>query len=355
MKKGESAIELEASQHQFNGFLAMLIIELAKQSVQSRPQPPVECPRCGCMGWHKWGKPKTRDIIDVSVDKAVTQRYRCKGCGKTVTARPKGVGSKGRSHSFRALIGVLYALGLSHRGIETVVGLFGYRVDHTSSWRDVQKLGGVVRSRLPVGSARVVGVDETWLKVRGKSRPVGVVLDVGGRMLGIELTGEGFDYVSWFKDLADELGVGVVVTDDARAYDEGVERSGVSRQQCMVHLRRGLSRAKSKMSEQIRESYGWLLEEMRELLKELPADGAEQLHKWAADKELPEELRLLAVRLLNRWRQMTLHQRSEGVPESTNWLEGRFGRIKPRYRMTRGLKTDAGAVNFMSVVCDVLR
>ena len=173
----------------------------------------------------------------------------------------------------------------------------------------------------------MVGVDETWLKVRGKSRPVGMVLDVGGRLLGIELTGEGFDYVSWFENLADELGVGVVVTDDARAYDEGVEQSGLSRQQCMVHLRRGLSRAKSKLSEQILERYGRLL----------------------------EELRLLAVRLLNRWRQMTLYQRSEGVPDSTNWVEGRFGRIKPRYRMTRGLKTDSGAVNFMSVACDVLR
>lgn len=259
----------------------------------------------------------------------------------------------GRSHSFSALISVLRALGLSHRSTEKVARLFGYRVSYTSSWRDARKLGGMARRRLPAGSARVVGVDETWMKVRGKARPVGVALDLGGKMLGVELTGADFDYVGWFKRLSEELGAEVVVTDDARACDEGVEQSGVGRQQCLARLRRGLSRAKSKLSEQLRERYGWLLKEMRQLLRELPYDGAERLLRWARDKELPQELRPLAARLLNRWRQMALFMRVAGAPESTNWVEGKFGRIKPRYRMTRSLKPDAGALSFMSVVCNV--
>ena len=69
---------------------------------------------------------------------------------------------------------------------------------------------------------------------------------------------------------------------------------------------------------------------------------------------MAEELRLLAVRLVNRWREKTLHSRSGGVPDSTKWVEGKFGRIKPRYRCTGGLKTDVGAINFMAVVWDVL-
>ena len=104
----------------------------------------------------------------------------------------------------------------------------------------------------------------------------------------------------------------------------------------------------------MQEGYGWQLEKMRELLKELPEKGAEQLHRWSRGKELAEELRLLAVRLQNRWREMTLHRRREGVPDSTKWVEGKFGRIKARYRCKGGLKTDAGAINFVSVVCDVL-
>ena len=105
----------------------------------------------------------------------------------------------------------------------------------------------------------------------------------------------------------------------------------------------------------MQEGYGWQLEKMRELLNGLPDKRAEQLHRCSRGKEMAEELRrLLAVGLQNRCREMRLHIRREGVPDSTNWVEGKFGRIKPRYRCTGGLKTDAGAINFMSVVCDVL-
>ena len=105
--------------------------------------------------------PNTAGSWDVNVTHVTTLRYRCKNCGMTVTARPNGVGRAGRNHSFMALLGVLYALGLSHRGIETALGLFSHSVDHVSSWRGKQRLGKVVKRRLPGGKARVVGVDET--------------------------------------------------------------------------------------------------------------------------------------------------------------------------------------------------
>ena len=52
---------------------------------------------------------------------------------------------------------------------------------------------------------------------------------------------------------------------------------------------------------------------------------------------------------------MTLHQRETEAPNSTNWLEGRFGRVKPRYQLTWGLNRAAGADNFMAVLGDVLK
>ena len=61
----------------------------------------------------------------MSVSEVRTQVYRCKGCGKTMTTSPQGIGRYERSQSYSALIGVLYALGLSHRSVEKVVGLFG--------------------------------------------------------------------------------------------------------------------------------------------------------------------------------------------------------------------------------------
>ena len=80
---------------------------------------------------------------------------------------------------------MLYALGLSHRGVEGALRLLGYGVDQVTSWRDRQRLGRAVRRRLPAGRARIVAVDETRLRVRGQSRPAGVVVDLAGRMVGL--------------------------------------------------------------------------------------------------------------------------------------------------------------------------
>ena len=77
---------------------------------------------------------------------------------------------------------------------------------------------------------------------------------------------------------------------------------------------------------------------MNEVTRSLAAGLAVAVFgQWGGRK-----LRRLAVHLQERWRQMTLHQREPGVPNTTNWLEGRFGRIKPRYRLTRGLKSVGG-------------
>ena len=252
------------------------------------------------------------------------------------------------------LLGVLYSLGLSNRGTETALSLFGHSVDHVSRWRDIQRLGKAVRKPLPSNSATVMGVDETWLKVRGKSRPLGVVIDVGGRMLSVELTGRRFDYREWFETLVRELEVQLVVTDDSRDYSTGIDDAGLSRQQCPVHMKRTLGRARRRLTKVKRDRYDELLNQIAETVADLPPDGADRLLRWSTDIQLPSELRWLAVHLLERWRQMTVHQTRPEVPMSTNYLEGKFGRIKPRYRTTRGLKTDTGAITFIAVVCDIV-
>ena len=143
-----------------------------------------------------------------------------------------------------------------------------------------------------------------------------------------------------------------MVTDDAAEYAGPIEDAGLGRQQCMALMQRTLGRWKCRLKPDLREAWGELL---GQLALELPADGAERLHHWARDPTLPRELRRLAVHLPERWRQMTLYQREPGVLNTTNWLEGRFGRIKPRYKLTRGLKSAAGAANFMAVLGDVLQ
>ena len=61
----------------------------------------------------------------------------------------------------------------------------------------------------------------------GKSRPAGPAVGLDGQMLGLELTGPGFDYRQWFRELVDQLGVEVVVTDYAVEYAGTIEDAGL--------------------------------------------------------------------------------------------------------------------------------
>ena len=53
---------------------------------------------------------------------------------------------------------------------------------------------------------------------------------------------------------------------------------------------------------------------------------------------------------MERWHELVRSQGNPKVPASTNRLEGWFGRFKPRARLTRGLKTEAGARNFVCLM-----
>ena len=139
------------------------------------------------------------------------------------------------------------------------------------------------------------------------------------------MTGEGFDYKGWFQGMADELGVEVVVTDDSTNYSLAIDEAGLTRQQCLVHMKRTLGRAKGRLRGSIRERYGGLLDQITAIVRELPSDGGERLLRWSGDMGLPRELRWLVVHLLERWRQMTVHQRLPEVPVPTGWREGSDG------------------------------
>ena len=65
---------------------------------------------------------------------------------------------------------------------------------------------------------------------------------------------------------------------------------------------------------------------------------------------LDPEVRQLLWHLVARWHELVRSQHNPKVPASTNRLEGWFGRFKPRTRLTRGLKTGAGARHFVGLM-----
>ena len=48
----------------------------------------------------------------------VAMRYRCVGCGRAFTHYPQGVDHGGHSVRLKALMSLMWALGLSHRSVE---------------------------------------------------------------------------------------------------------------------------------------------------------------------------------------------------------------------------------------------
>ena len=89
-----------------------------------------------------------------------------------------------------------------------------------------------------------------------------------------------------------------------------------------VHMQRPLLRAWGRLDPVLCDQFQAEFATLRELLQELPPTGKAQLLAW-----------------LERRPEMTRHQQQPEVPPTTNRLEGRWGRLKPRYRQTRGLKT----------------
>ena len=85
-----------------------------------------------------------------------------------------------------------------------------------------------------------------------------------------------------------------------------------------------------------------LLPILQRLARERPPEAGPVL--------LAPEVRKLLWHLVSRWNDLVRSQHQPKVSATTNRLEGWFGRLKPRARLTRGLKTEAGALNFVGLM-----
>ena len=87
----------------------------------------------------------------------------------------------------------MWALGLSLRSASHALAAVGESLSHTSVWRDVQEAGENARRRLSEqarGRVRVIGADETFVKVKGDKTVLGLVADAQtGQILGLDGAG----------------------------------------------------------------------------------------------------------------------------------------------------------------------
>ena len=258
-----------------------------------------------------------------------------------------------QSQRLRKLAGLCWTLGLSYRGVAGVFAAFGVGIAAMTAWRDVQEQAGLLKQKPIWQPVRVLGVDGAWVLGWGEKRGVIVAVDLGtGQPVAIGYVDEKDPQkvLRWLRPLVRRLGVSVIVSDDLGTYRTVAEKLELEHQVCQFHVRRWVGRALHDLKEQVPEEWLWVLEEVKELLGDLPPTGNRRLFElWkqiperSAGREQPltplEQLRHLLIRLSEHWTKYRVFDWQPDVPWANNGTEQVIGRMKMRSRTVRGYKS----------------
>jgi transposase-like protein len=331
--------------------MSIVILRLpdVKRKTETRPQ---ECPKCGGEIFQRWGKVR-KPIRDNRYRNVQVYRYRCCGCRYTFRHYPQGVDRADQTQRLRKLVAIGWVLGLSLRGVATFLSAFGVRVSHMTVWRDIQEQAKLLEKRRRWQPVRVLGLDGVYPLGQGRKRPVLVAVDLGnGQPVAIGKIDESNPHAvrRWLEPLVKRLGVTVIVTDDLRSFRVVAEKLEVEHQVCQFHVRRWVGRVLYELRETVPKDWLWVLDEVKDLLDELPPEGSTRLFElW---KQIPErqigqsgtrsplvQLRHLLIRLSERWHKFRVFDWHRDVPWTNNGTEQIIGRMKMRSRTVRGYKS----------------
>jgi transposase-like protein len=221
--------------------------------------PPTRCP---------WKHPKTKrqctgthfklhqvscykPVRDLRHTHVTAQRYTCLKCHHTFRVYPQGVSQDQLTAGLKALCVLLYMLGLSYQGVVDLMEALLHPVGKTTVYNQVQAAGKTVRQlrkhwrQEHAGKIKVLGIDFTHVQCAGQDQIVAVATSIlTGEPLDIELLeAEGSVRVlKWIREMADEIGAEVVVTDDADALKTVADELGCQHQICRAHVNRNVHR-----------------------------------------------------------------------------------------------------------------
>jgi transposase-like protein/predicted RNA-binding Zn-ribbon protein involved in translation (DUF1610 family) len=331
-------------------------IRLSVPEVKPLPEGrPSKCPWCGRQVTHRTQVHPSRRFLDLKLSSAATVRFSCPACGKTFHHYPQGVTRKQQSARLVVFATLLYSLGLSTDATAKVLEILGVKISKSTVWRDAQEVGlGLRRQnhRSHWGEVRAIGLDETVFKVKGQQVVVGFVTNAQtGDILGVDIlvdrTASGF--VKWIRRYARRVGAQVAVTDDLSTYRPALEELGLQHQVCLTHVRRNVARRLREIA-----GHDGAKERLRQIVRELPEEGGEQLLELALEyRDIEPRLYSLALQLSDRWQHLTLTNRLAGVPGTNNVSERAIAPSKIRYRSMRGLKSYRGLLNLLALTKDL--
>ena len=326
----------------------VLQLPKVKREKQARPS---KCPYCQAGVFQRWGL-VGRQIKDTRVRTVKVPRYKCTSCQKTFRAYPEGVSHAQQSERLKKLCVIMWSLGLSHRSAVLLLSVFGVCLSHMSGWRSVQQEGEQIRQKMKWKTARVVGVDGTWVAGKG----IMVAVDLGdGQLLAIAEIDEKEKgaVAAWLMTLKQRHKIGAIVTDDLASYKEITDELELGHQVCQFHVRRWVRNALQALAKDLPPEWLPTLPKLQELINDLPVNGSKVLYElWKKipgrttrpeEKRTPlEKLRDLVLRLSRDWERYIEFYSDPGIPWTNNRTEQIIGRLKSRAKRVRGYKSSQG-------------
>ena len=334
--------------------MSIVILRLPDVKRQSEERPR-KCAYCESETFQRWGQVK-KPVRDTRCRKVRVYRYRCCRCGRMFRYYPEGTTRADQSERLRVFAVICWTLGLSYRGVSTILSGFGIRLSQMTVWRDAQEQAERMKKHNQWQRVRVLGVDGAYVLGWGEKRPVLVGVDLGnGQPVALGYVDEADPGAvrRWLEPLVQRLGVSVIVTDDLMSYHRVAEQLNLGHQVCQFHVRRWVGRALKELRATVPKDWHWVMDEIEELIEALPPEGDRRL--YALWKRLPgrksapdrprtplEQLRNLLIRLAEQWKSYTLFDQDPEVPWTNNGTEQAIGRMKMRARTVRGYKTWPG-------------
>lgn len=323
-------------------------IRLLVPVVQPAPaHRPSRCPFCQHPYLSRHGT-LLKPVTDTKLSVVQVVRYRCGGCHKTFRYYPEGVSRARQTYRLLELAALLYSFGLSCSAAAHFLHLQEAGIAPVTVWRDAQALGQRLRRRRPPGRiVPVLGADETYVRVRGRTVCLGVVTDAHtGETLGVDVLVEqdAPAFFRWLRDFVVPFGVQVLVTDDLSTYKPVAERLGVQHQVCIAHVRKNVTRRLRKLPGQ-----DAVKEAVRDLVRDFPPWGERTLRELAKALRRHVPWRRFLSDLADKWHSLRRFLEDARVPATNNVAERAIGRSKVRYKTTRGFKSEDGMLNLFAL------
>jgi transposase-like protein len=223
----------------------MSIVVLKLPDVKSRTEErPQECPYCAGETFQRWGRVR-KPVKDMRRRNIWVYRYRCCRCGRTFRHYPEGTSKADQTERMRLFAVICWRLGLSYRGVSTILSGLNTLMSAMTVWRDAQEQEEELGKHNAWKPVRVLGLDGAYVLGWGEKRPVLVAVDLGeGQPVAVGYVDE-HDPVAvqrWLEPLVQRMGISVIVTDDLVIYKIVAQKLNLEHQICQFHVRRWVGR-----------------------------------------------------------------------------------------------------------------